>query len=299
MHRLRRIVVGYNFFPDGEVALRSAKMLAAQTGAEVYVLHVVEPGPAIGYVGATAHRSDVVLQEIAFKLQPRLQEVTTTLLGPHLRFETHVCIGKPFVELITACRQWAGNLIVVGIGDHHKRHLLGSTAERVVRKAPVPVLIAKHPLLAGPKTILVPTDFSACATQAAEEAVAFVRGFGGRLVFLHVMDTIPIYTSVYEMEMPSLPPLSAEDLASDWQHFLDNLPLSSDLRWDKLTREGPTAQTIGSEATAIGAELLVMGTHGRTGIAHLLIGSVAEKVARATECSILTVRPDAFRFELP
>jgi nucleotide-binding universal stress UspA family protein len=299
MHRLRRIVVGYNFFPDGGIALRSAKMLAEQTGAEVYVLHVVESGPAIGYLGSAAHRPDVVLQEIAFKLQPRLQEVTTILLGSRLRFETHVCIGKPFVELITACRQWAGDLIVVGIGDRRKGHLLGSTAERVVRKALVPVLMAKHPEPAGPKTILVPTDFSACAAQAAKEAVAFVRGFGGRLLFLHVMDTIPIYTSVYGTEMPSLPPLSAEDLASDWQYFLDSLPLSSDLRWDKLTREGPTAQTIVEEAKARHADLLVMGTHGRTGIAHMLVGSVTEEVARTTECSLLTVRPDAFRFELP
>jgi nucleotide-binding universal stress UspA family protein len=51
-------------------------------------------------------------------------------------------------------------------------------------------------------------------------------------------------------------------------------------------------------ATEFGADLVVIGTHGRTGLAHMLLGSVAEAVVRATACSVLTVRPDAFRFEL-
>jgi universal stress protein A len=47
------------------------------------------------------------------------------------------------------------------------------------------------------------------------------------------------------------------------------------------------------------SDLIVMGTHGRTGVAHVLLGSVAEAVLRLTNCSVMTVRPDAFRFELP
>ena len=47
------------------------------------------------------------------------------------------------------------------------------------------------------------------------------------------------------------------------------------------------------------SDLIVMGTHGRTGVAHILLGSVAEAVVRFTDCSVMTVRPDAFRFELP
>ena len=47
------------------------------------------------------------------------------------------------------------------------------------------------------------------------------------------------------------------------------------------------------------ADLIVIGTHGRTGLAHILLGSVAERVVRTAACSVLTVRPDGFRFELP
>ena len=71
------------------------------------------------------------------------------------------------------------------------------------------------------------------------------------------------------------------------------------MTWEKQTREGQAAQSIADAATEFGVDLVVIGTHGRTGLAHMFLGSVAETVLRLTECSVLTVRPDAFRFELP
>jgi universal stress protein family protein len=62
---------------------------------------------------------------------------------------------------------------------------------------------------------------------------------------------------------------------------------------------GRAAQTIVDMAQEIGAELVVMGTHGRTGLVHMLLGSVTEQVVRLAQCSVLTVRPGTFRFELP
>jgi nucleotide-binding universal stress UspA family protein len=201
--------------------------------------------------------------------------------------------------LISTCRNWQGDLIVVGATKQGEERFLGSTGERVLRKAPVPVLVAKRELPLGPKTILVPTDFSPCAKQAAEEALALVRGFGGRIVFLHVLDIRYLYPAVYGTEPVLLPPLTAEDLEPDWQEFLHNLPLGGGLLWEKQTREGQAAQTITEAADEIGADLVVTGTHGRSGLAHMLLGSVAEQVLRSTSYSVLTVRPNAFRFELP
>jgi nucleotide-binding universal stress UspA family protein len=201
--------------------------------------------------------------------------------------------------LISTCRSWQGDLIIVGATKQGEERFLGSTGERILRKAPVPVLVAKRALPGGPKTILVPTDFSPCAQQAAEEALALVRGFGGRIVFLHVLDIRYIYLAAYGAEPVLLPPVTAEDLEPDWQEFLHALPLDGGLQWEKQTREGPAAQTITEAAAEIGAELIVIGTHGRSGLAHMLLGSVAEQVLRRASRSVLTVRPNAFRFELP
>ena len=125
-----------------------------------------------------------------------------------------------------------------------------------------------------------------------------MRGFGGRAIFLHALDLRYVYSAAYGAEVVVLPPVSPEDLEPDWQEFLQGLPLAG-LSWEKQTREGWAAQTIAEAATEMGADLIVMGTHGRTGLAYILLGSVTEKVVHITACSVLTVRPDAFRFELP
>lgn len=297
MSKLRRIVVGHNFFPDGELALRSAVALAERADAALYLLHVVEPYPIYQKMRFPTLPAQALLEEVAVKMRSQLTELAASPALSRFRVETEARIGKPFVELITACRRWQGELIVVGVSRRGEERFLGSTGERVLRKAPVPVLIAKRDLPPGPKTVLIPTDFSPCSKQAAEEAVALLRGFGGQAVFLHVLDIRYIYPAAYGAEAVLLPPVSPEDLEPDWQEFLQGLPLAG-LTWEKQTREGRAGQTIADAAAELGANLVVLGTHGRTGLAHMLLGSVAEAVLRATACSVLTVRPDAFRFEL-
>jgi len=240
-----------------------------------------------------------MLEEVVLKMRAQLKDLAESPELSRLRVETDARIGKPFVELITTCRSWRGDLIVVEASTRGEGRFLGSTGERVLRKAPVPVLIAKRALPVGPKTILIPTDFSACSKQAAEEALALVRGFGGRVVFLHVLDIRYIYPAAYGAEPVLVPPISPEDLEPDWQEFLHDLSLGGGLLWEKQTREGRSAQTIADAAAEIGADLVVIGTHGRTGLAHMLLGSVAEQVVRLSPCSVLAVRPGAFRFELP
>jgi nucleotide-binding universal stress UspA family protein len=298
MSKLRRIVVGYNFFPDGDLALHSARILSERAEAMLYLLHVVEPSPLFEQQAFLTPSSQAVLEEVLLNVRTQLKELADSAEFAGLRVVTDVHTGKPFVELIKVCRQWPGDLIVVGVSGRHAGWFLGSTAERVLRKAPVPVLIAKRLLRSGPKTVLVPTDFSACARQAAEEAVALVRAFGGRLVFLHVLERHAVYPPAYGVA-PVLSPFSPELVEPEWQAFLHELPIDGDYTWEKQTREGHAVPTITAVAQEIGADLVVMGTHGRTGLAHMLLGSVTEKVVRSSECSVLTVRPSAHRFELP
>lgn len=298
MSRLRRIVIGYNVSPDGDIAFHSARVLAERSGAVLYLLHVVEPYPISQQAYLSTLPAQTVLEEVLLKMRTQLNELGESPELSQLRVVTDVHIGKPFVELISVCRRWQGDLIVVGVSERGGGRFVGSTAERVLRKAPVPVLIAKRLLTSGPKTILIPTDFSSCAKQAAEEALALVRGFGGRVVFLHVMERHYLYPPAYGIA-PLFPSISPEFLEPEWQEFLHELPLGGGLQWEQQTREGRAAQTIVEVAKEIGAELVVMGTHGRTGLAHMLLGSVTEKVVRLAECSVLTVRPGTFRFELP
>jgi nucleotide-binding universal stress UspA family protein len=298
MSKLRRIIIGHNFFPDGDVALRSAQVLAERANAALSILHVVEPYPLYQKMRLPSVPAEALLEKVVLKMRAQLNDLAESQEFSRLRVETDACIGKPFVELIRACRNWNGNLIVVGASTRSEGRGLGSTGERVLRKAPVPVLIAKRALPVGPLTVLIPVDFSPYSRQAAEEGLAVVRGFGGRVIFLHVLDIRYLYPAAYGAEAVLFPPLAPEDLEPDWQDFLQGLPLEGG-SWEKQTREGRAAQGIAAAAAECGANLVVIGTHGRTGLAHMFLGSVAEAVLRLTECSVLTVRPDAFRFELP
>jgi len=299
MTKLSRIVVGHSFFPDGNIALRSAITLAQLAHADLYLLHVVEPYPLYQKMRFPTVPAHAMLEEVVLKMRAQLADLAKQpeLSGLHVDTDAH--IGKPFVELIRAIRSQNANLVVVGTSSRGEERFLGSTGERVLRKSPVPVLIAKRELTPGPKTVVVPVDFSDCSKKAAEEAIALVRSFGGRIIFLHILDLAEyVYPAAYGTMPIIIPPLTADDLEPDWQLFLKDLSLEG-INWEKQTLEGRAAPHIVDTAKACSADLLIMGTHGRTGFAHVLLGSVAEAVLRITNCSVMTVRPDAFRFELP
>jgi nucleotide-binding universal stress UspA family protein len=110
-----------------------------------------------------------------------------------LRLLISAVSANPFVELIVAARAWSADLIVVGGSCRTEESFLASTSERIPRKALVPVIVAKKPLIFQAKTFLVPTDFSACAKKAAEAALVLAKNFSIRVIFFHALDSAPSY----------------------------------------------------------------------------------------------------------
>jgi nucleotide-binding universal stress UspA family protein len=135
--------------------------------------------------------------------------------------------------------------------------------------------------------ILVPTDFSEPSEQAFTYARRLAHRFGASLHLLHVVNR----------------PLLAEGLAAE-AFMSDRTPMGSDMVEDaqrRLCKQAPeaasvdvvfgyAARSIVEHASRLGVDLIVMGSHGRTGIAHVLLGSVAEAVVRMAPCPVLTVR---------
>ena len=298
MAELKKIIVGHDLRAGGETALRSAAVLARRCSAELRRVHVIEPQHTYQRLShpLTSHYS---LEEIAQKSGAKLRALAAGPELAHLQVEYEVRTGKPFVELIIARRAWQADLIVVGPASQGA-HFLGSTSERVVRKAMVPVMVAKKTLSGNAKTFLVPTDFSDCARQAAQEALVLAESFHGRIIFLHVVDVYPLYTVGYADEFGvsvPLPPPSPDVIEREWQGFLSHLPIEK-VKWENYTEEGESATAILQKAEEKQADLIVMGTHGRTGLEYMLLGSVAEKVVRRAHCPVLTIRPEAFQFEM-
>jgi nucleotide-binding universal stress UspA family protein len=146
--------------------------------------------------------------------------------------------------------------------------------------------------------ILHPTDFSDAARTACDYACALAETFGAQLDILHVFD-LPVAA------MPSpgavFPPdYFAEErrrVAEELAKVPDTAPPGVAVQ--HVTREGTAFLEIVRYARESAADLIVMGSHGRTGLAHLLIGSVAERVVRKAPCPVLTVRPRDHRFVMP
>ena len=300
MRQLKRIIVGHDLGVGGEVALRSAVVLANRCDAALRLVHVVEPLDAYQRISHPL-TSPFTLEEIAQKTGARLQALAVSPELARLQVEYEVRKGKPFVELIIAGRAWLADLIVVGGASRTEEPFLGSTSERVLRKALVPVMVAKKPLSSEAKTFLVPTDFPSCAGKAAEEALMLAKNFSARVIFFHALDLAPSYTVAYAHELGvsvPIPPPAPEEIEPEWKAFLSGLPLDN-VDWEKSTEEGQAATAIVHRAKRIQADMIVIGTHGRSGLPHMLLGSVAEKVVRAAFCPVLTIRPEAFRFELP
>ena len=141
-----------------------------------------------------------------------------------------------------------------------------------------------------PKVILAPTDLSENAEAAVDYACELARTLGAKLHLLNVI-AVPI-VGVPELGM-ALTTTMIDTLVKDNQAALDQLAARKAHLADlgpTLLRTGDARDVINQTAKEIGAELIVVGTHGRRGVTRMLLGSVAETVVRTAPCPVLTVR---------
>ena len=157
--------------------------------------------------------------------------------------------------------------------------------------------------------ILIPTDFSPAAHYALMYALEEATQHQAKLTLLHVVQHHPA-TEVYYIKdapqsgtgyaefgakLPSFPPGSPETVRRDYNdealvQLHDLVPASFTGSWEVQVTAGNPAEAIVRTAAELEVDLIVMATHGRTGLPHVLLGSVAEKVVRHAPCPVLTVR---------
>jgi universal stress protein A len=135
------------------------------------------------------------------------------------------------------------------------------------------------------KTILVTTDFSANSAVAVRPAIEIACRFEGKLVLVHALEGGSEEAQVAAEELAELAAMAREQLQEFGTKEIGTLA-----PWTIEVVFGPAYLAITDAAQRHGADLIVVATHGRTGLVHLLLGSVAERVARIATCPVLTVR---------
>lgn len=151
------------------------------------------------------------------------------------------------------------------------------------------------------RKILVPTDFSAHSTEALRVAVDLSKSFSAPVQILAVYQP-PVVPLVPEGALFPLPVDVAADVARVNTRLLEEASRATELGACEVTsalRQGAPFSEIIANAREGEFDLIVMGTHGRTGLRHALLGSVAEKVVRKAPCAVLTVRLSGQTFEHP
>lgn len=137
--------------------------------------------------------------------------------------------------------------------------------------------------------ILYPTDFSGGAEPAMDYAVSMAKDYKARLCLLHVIQELAVAPSWYEGVYPieNLYMNIEEGANQEMDRMIEDSGVE---KVDKIISRGHPATEILRAAEEKGVDLIVLGTHGRTGVDHILFGSTAEKVVRQASCPVLTVR---------
>lgn len=291
---MRRVLVATDFSSTAEAAVAWAVEVARPHGAEVRLVHSLTlPTPVPGYVIADGDFGE----ELRAAAQTRLDEAAARLAAAGTPVETDLRMGIPSQAILSAADEWHPDLLVIGTrGLTGLAHLLlGSTAERVVQKARCPVL-SVHPDDAARhrpiRTVLVPTDFSKDADRALETVLHLFPAAQGaiELVLVHAYH-LPIEYTAYGPIPTSVHYL--EDIAGEARERLEERARQyqrEGVTVEAVCREGFPPDVIVEEAAQHDADLVAMGTHGRSGLAHLLLGSTAERVVQKSPCPVMTMR---------
>ncbi|HYG34803.1 MAG TPA: universal stress protein [Clostridia bacterium] len=144
------------------------------------------------------------------------------------------------------------------------------------------------------KRILVPTDFSECSLQALDYALGLANEFGAKITLLHIVEPAFVPDS-YLGSLPTMDEVNQNVLEGGRERLeaLNRKRIGHRVPAETLVRMGRAHSEIPDTAKALGIDLIVMGTHGASGLQHILLGSTAERVIRHAPCPVMTVRCSA------
>jgi len=305
MRPIETILVPVDFSDCSWLALEYAASLAGRLGARVHVLHAWEaPEAMLPAANESVYSGQLVVLAERFA-SSRLSELVQAARIKGLPIDgSFLEMGSPWRSIVNIAGERHYDLIVLGThGRKGLSHaLLGSVAEKVVRCAPCPVLTVhgrSESVVSGARRILVPIDYSEGAGSALACAARISRRLGAELDIVHVWDRPAFVPDQAFVETEgghrrALGELVRENAEREMLAFLgarrDLFEPRESLPGHRLL-SGEPASTLLGELELGKHDLVVMGTRGRTGFKHLLLGSVAEKLVRFSPVPVLTVPP--------
>ncbi|MBW4053240.1 MAG: universal stress protein [Proteobacteria bacterium] len=290
---LARVLVGTDFSIASNRALERAARLAAP-GGEVHLLHVEDPA-APAAVRDEARRALASATADILKLARQSG-------GRRLRVTSSLRLGAAYVEIIRCARETGAELVVLGRGGSAapRGRVIGATAARVMRMSDVPTLLVGSRTRGPYRRPLIAVELDPSARDLMELARRVVSSDEVPLRIIHVY-RVPFesyYLANRERSAAGYFREVRKAAAASLAALLDSIGSRRYLVHPVLLR-GNARSAIPREAARCHADLVVVGTHARSGVSHALLGSVAESVIENTSRDVLVARPVRFTFIPP
>lgn len=292
------LFVATDFSPGAAHAIARAGHVPLADGARITVVHVLSD--------SVPERAREAAETLARRHLARAAKAllsTTRRSRRAVRTSTELCRGQAYVEIIRHARSAGADLIV--LGRHGLRRLrdmfIGSTAERVIRAAGLPVLVVSRKPNRAYRSPIIAVDLEDTCRSVISDAVRVLGPEVATATMVHAFH-VPFegfMTSGVSSETMTDIRKEYRQAASSGIAKLRATLGDLGVRWQTVVVRGDPRSAVVAEAARRRADLVVVGTHGRTGFSHALIGSVAEHVIQAAPCDVLVARPARVSFELP
>ncbi|HET6518523.1 MAG TPA: universal stress protein [Geminicoccaceae bacterium] len=279
---VKRLLAATDLSPRSDRALDRAARLARQWGAELTVLHVVDDD-------LPASLADRRRSEAELEIRRHLAALPD---AGGSKAKVEVVYGQGFAGIIRVAEEREADLVV--LGTHRESGLrdifVGTTVERVLRHGGRPVLLVRDRAPEPYRRVLIAVDFSVYSRRALEFAFRFAPD--GEFHIVHAYD-VPFSGLLGadprgepgKRQARSFQRMVSEEMDAFLAGFGGAHPHVT-----RIVRQGAVTDIVAEEVASLRAQLLVVGTHGRTGVAHALLGSVAGSLMKRPPCDVLAVR---------
>lgn len=293
---IRTVIVGTSLGPESDPVVAKALELARAVGARLHPVHAsILPMPYSGAPFVPWIDEDLIASQEA-ALRRRMEEQMDRLEVDRAGELAGMTLeaGPAHQVILEAARKVDAGLVVLGYaeGDDKLARLLGSTADRVLRKATRPVLIVRGGLPVPPERVLVPVDLSPLSADAFLCSLDLLRQIEGESPMPKIEALLVL--EPYPRQLPfQFNPREARVMASrELRLFIERGGEPAKGAWSSIRSGDPRAEIL-AEAEEWPADLVILGTHGRSGLERFVLGSVAAGVARDSGCSVLVIPPES------
>jgi nucleotide-binding universal stress UspA family protein len=306
MVSIRRILCPVDFSDHSRRALDHALAIATWYDAVVTLLHVSPLMPVAAYAPMSGMPPYVGLTPDARQALMRSMKEFAAGVAASVPIEFEIAEGHVAAIIVDRAGELTADLLVLGTHGRSglDRWVLGSVTEKVLRKAPCPVLTTPThaggaaPETAGFRRIVCAVDFSDCSMHALDYAISLAEEAHASLTVVHVVELPPdIPREVHETVM--LGPRNQREyiaLAEEAgrAHLTDAVPdrVRAAVNVDTVLAAGKPYREILRVAAEHSADLIVVGVHGRGAIDRMLFGSTTQHLVRQASCAVLTIRKD-------